>query len=192
MEEELLARFEEVFACFRLLVGGFERRTRGGVFRVADDLATRATVARDEGGAVREGDDGAVAAVGAERAGDVRTLLVGERVERIKADESAGRGGRVWLAGGSGCAGPGFAFCAFCLFACLFCHMVARKQRDADGSHEPGVGRSRDGAADVLLEGAEHRVVAERAALHHDMLAEAVEVGNAHDLREHVRDDRTA
>ena len=88
--------------------------------------------------------------------------------------------------------GPGFAFCAFCLFACLFCHMVARKQRDADGSHEPGVGRSRDGAADVLLEGAEHRVVAERAALHHDMLAEAVEVGHANDLREHVRDDRPA
>ena len=97
--------------------------------------------------------------------------MVGERLERIKADEGAGRRGRVWRAGGGWCAGPGFAFCAFCLFACLFCHVVAREQRDADSAHEPGVGRTRDGAADVLLEGAEYRVVAKRAALHHDMLA---------------------
>ncbi|WP_307981375.1 hypothetical protein, partial [uncultured Senegalimassilia sp.] len=95
MEEKLLAGLEEVFARFRLLVGGFERRARGGVFRVADDFATWTTVAGDEGGAVGEGDDGAVAAVGAKRAGGVCALLVGERAERIEADERAGSGGRA-------------------------------------------------------------------------------------------------
>ena len=111
-------------------------------------------------------------------------LPVGKRAERIEADERAGCGGRR--------VGIGLARRLFRLLARLFRHVFAREQRDADGAHEPGVGRARDGAADVLLEGAEHRVVAERAALHHDMLAEAVEVGNAHDLREHVRDDRAA
>ena len=37
--------------------------------------------------------------------------------------------------------------------------MLLREQRDADGAHEPRVGRARDLAADVLLERAQHGVV---------------------------------
>ena len=37
--------------------------------------------------------------------------------------------------------------------------MLLCEQRDADGAHEPGVGRARDLAADVLLERAQHGVV---------------------------------
>ena len=70
--------------------------------------------------------------------------------------------------------------------------MLLGEQRDADGAHEAGVGRARDGAAEVLDERAQHRVVAERAALHDDAVAEACRIGHAHDLREHVSDDRAA
>ena len=53
---------------------------------------------------------------------------------------------------------------------------LAREQGDTDSAHQPRVGRTRDGFAQILLECAQHRVVSERAALDDDFVAQTVEI----------------
>lgn len=62
--------------------------------------------------------------------------------------------------------GAGVALAAF----------LAREQGDTDSAHQPRVGRTRDGFAQILLECAQHRVVSERAALDDDFVAQTVEI----------------
>ena len=74
--------------------------------------------------------------------------------------------------------------------SCLVLPALPRNQRRAEGTHD---------ACDVgthaltlrrALKGAEHGVVIEGTALHHDVLAEARGIGNLNDLKERVLDDR--
>ena len=59
----------------------------------------------------------------------------------------------------------------------------------AEGAHDARDGGPGDVAAQLLLEGPEHRVVMEGAALHHDVLAQIVGVGGPDDLVDRVLDD---
>ena len=115
--------------------------------------------------AVGEVHDRAIAVVGAERAVLPGLFDVVERVQLVEADERARR------------------------VAILLLH---RQQADADRAHEFGIGRARDLVTRVQLHGAQDRVVAERAALHDDLVAERLEVVQADDLREDVLDDAAA
>ena len=59
----------------------------------------------------------------------------------------------------------------------------------AEGAHDARDGGPGDVATQLLLEGPEHRVVVEGAALHHDVLAQIVGVGGPDDLVDRVLDD---
>ncbi len=174
LEQQLLALVVEVGHAVHGLLGGKHLLAHGGVLGVAHHFAAGAAVAGYPRGAVGERDARAVAAVGAERADQVGFLLVAEALDGLPADEAAGGAGAVRAA------------------RLLLLGVLLRDERDADGAHQPGVGRAGHGAPHVLLEGAQHRVVQEGAALHHDVVAQLVQVGNADHLGEDVLDDASA
>ena len=88
-KEELLALFKEIGHGVFLRVGVFELLAHLAVFGVSYDLSLAAAVARDVGAAVAKGYERAVAVVGAKRAGQVRLLRIGERIDPLKADKAA-------------------------------------------------------------------------------------------------------
>ena len=167
-----MAHVEQIRNLLLALAHGGDLLAHLRVVRISHDLATLAAVPGNPSRAIGEGHDGTCAVVGAERAGYVRGLLVGEAPHAIEADERRAQAplARRHLLGG-------VALC---------------EQGRADRPHEAGVRGARHLAADVFLEGREHGVVCERAALDDDSLAEAREVRDADDLREHVLDDRAA
>ncbi len=186
LEQQLLALVVEVGHAVLRLLGGEHLLAHGGVLRVSYHFAAGAAVAGDPGRAVGKRDARAVAAVGAERADKVGFLLVVEVLHLVPADEAAGGARARARVPGYGLAAPRAAF------RVPGFGILLRDERDADGSHQPGVGGTGNGAAHVLLEGAQHGVVQERAALHHDVVAQLVQVGNADHLGEDVLDDAAA
>jgi len=171
LEQQLLAQLVQVGRGIGFRARGLHGVAHARVLRVAHHRAAFAAVAGDEGRAVLERDDAAVAGVAAERANRVRLLRVRKPAHRVEPDE--GRGVRA-------------------VFGQALGHVTLCEQGRADGAHQPGVGRARDLAADVLLECREHGVVVEGAALHDDLLSQAREVRHADDLGEHVLDDAAA
>ena len=187
----LAQRFDLVVAAKKLQalveeVGGV--LALGAGRRSVEVGAARTAVAGDPGGAVGELHDRARTVVGAVGAHVVRRAGVPGRsrarsgvgryravVEGVDADEA----GLPFAADGA-------------VVAHLALHMVAREQGGAERAHELGIGGAGDLAAHVLLKAAQHGVVAERAALHHDVLAELVHVGHADDLGEDVLYDGAA
>ena len=166
-EEQLFPQGKQVGDALDGLIGLADPGLDGLVAGVAQDLAPLAAVAGDKALPGGEADDRPAAVVLAEGAGLVLGLGVGEGIQRLKADEVAGRAA----------AGLGLAL---------------GQQSRADGAHLAGVRRTGDGAAQVLLQRPEHRVVFEGAALHHDPAAQHIGVGDAHHLGKDVFDDGAA
>ena len=154
-EEELLADVEQVRHAVDGGSDAFYLVADGFILRVAHHLAARAAVACHPRVAVREGDARAVAVVRAEGADEVRLLRIREGVERIEGEGARACG----LAPLADCVRVLQARRDLAPLAAGALQMLLCKQRDADGAHEPRVGRARDLAADVLLERAQHGVV---------------------------------
>ena len=131
----------------------------------ADDAAPLAAVARDPGGAAGKADDGALAVVGAVGTDEIVFLLVGQVLQTVKADE-----GRPPLA----------------------LHAPLGQQGDAQRAHLPWIGSPGDGAAQILLQGAKDSIVAEGAALCHDLLAQDRLIRDADHFGKYVFDDGAA
>ena len=66
---------------------------------------------------------------------------------------------------------------------------VAGNQRRAESAHQPGDIRTHRVHAGDALESAQHRLIVEGAALHHDVLAQLAGVGQLDDLEQGVFDD---
>ena len=166
-KEQLFPQGKQVGDALDGLVGLADPGLDGFVFGVAQNLAPLAAVAGDKTLPGGETDHRPAAVVLAEGAGFVLGLGISKGVQRLKADEVAGG-----IAVGFG--------------------LPLGQQGRADGAHLAGVGRAGDGPAQVLFQGAQHRVILKGAALHHDPAAQHVGVGDAHHLGEHVLDDGAA
>ena len=110
--------------------------------------------------------------VAAAVAGNARVLFVRKRGDGLEPHERRRRHGSALVRLGA--------------------HVFRSQHGHTDGSHEAGMRRAGDGAPDELLKGAQHGIVSERTALHHNALPQLVEVRHADDLGEHVLDDGAA
>jgi len=131
----------------------------GQVRRLGVAGALFALVARDEAPPVRKGVDGEAAPVGTALAGSGHRL-VGEVLQRLPGDERA-----LWGA------------------------VLHGAQRRAVGAHQLRDGKAHHVASQLLFKAAQHRVVEEGAALHHDVLSQLVGAAGADDLVNGVFDD---
>ena len=136
------------------------------ILGVAQNLAPLTAVVGDPGAAVGEAEDGPLAVVGAEGAGGVLLLAVGEVVQLLQVQE--GPVGGVLLI------------------------PLPGDEGHADGTHEAGIGGTEDLTSGILLHGPEDGVVFKGAALDHDLVPQGVQVGKADDLGKDVFDDGAA
>ena len=143
-------------------VGQFGLRQLG--HRAVVDLGAAVTaVAGDEDASVREGGDGALAVVLAQGA-VVAVGLDGEPVQFGAISQTVRGGGLARMEAGTG------------------------RQRGTVSTHESGLGRTDDLAAGEFLEGSQHGIVEEGAALDDDLVTQLGRIGKLDDLVQGVAD----
>lgn len=169
--QKLVRALDHVRHGLHLLVDFGDEGLRLRIVRVGSDFAAFATVAGDEALAVTEGDDGAGAMVGAVLAKLAWLVVPAEGLHGFEADKACLQV-RDCLA--------------------LFFHELAGEECYTDSAHFARAFRTDRLKARVLFEGAEHCVVLEGTALHHNFFTEGVEVADTDNLRENVVDNGTA
>ena len=165
LKQQLLPQAEQIGGLLLLGQLFLHLFLHAGRLGVAQHLAPLTPVVGHPGAAGGEGDDGPLAMVGAEGAGRIGRLGVAKCVQRVQPDESFLRSGGALFLG---------------------------QQGHADGAHDAGVRGAHHFPAQILFHCAQYRVVLEGTALHHDLIAQRIQVGHPNDLGEHIFNDGTA
>ena len=73
-----------------------------------------------------------------------------------------------------------------------FLHLFLRDKGRPDGAHQPRIGGPGHISSDILLHGAENRIIFKGSALHHDPLPQGADVGDADHLGKYILYNGTA